>query len=385
MIPYGRQEVTQADVDAVDAVLRSEFLTQGPAVTRFEQAIAHYCGAAHGVAAANATAALHIACLALDLGPGDWLWTSPNTFLASANCGLYCGARVDFVDIDPRTYNMDPGALAEKLERAARDGRLPKVVVPVHFAGQSCDMAAIGALGKRYGFRIVEDASHAVGGRYRDAPVGSCAFSDVTVFSFHPVKIVTTGEGGIALTNDAALARRLERLRSHGMTRDPALMDAEPDGPWYYQQVELGYNYRITDIQAALGLSQLARLDDYVQRRHRLAARYDELLAGLPVIVPARSGDAHSALHLYPIQVDVARCGRGRREVFDTLRQAGIGVNVHYIPVHTQPHYRRLGFRVGDYPLAEAYYAQAISLPMFATLTDAQQDEVAAALRKALA
>ncbi len=385
MIPYGRQEVTQADVDAVDAVLRSEFLTQGPAVTRFEQAIAHYCGAAHGVAAANATAALHIACLALDLGPGDWLWTSPNTFLASANCGLYCGASVDFVDIDPRTYNMDPGALAEKLERAARDGRLPKVVVPVHFAGQSCDMAAIGALAKRYGFRIVEDASHAVGGRYRDAPVGSCAFSDVTVFSFHPVKIVTTGEGGIALTNDAALARRLERLRSHGMTRDPALMDAEPDGPWYYQQVELGYNYRITDIQAALGLSQLARLDDYVQRRHRLAARYDELLAGLPVIVPARSADAHSALHLYPIQVDVARCGRGRREVFDALRQAGIGVNVHYIPVHTQPWYRRLGFRAGDFPHAEAYYAQAISLPMFATLSDAQQGEVVAALRKALA
>ncbi|HLS56104.1 MAG TPA: UDP-4-amino-4,6-dideoxy-N-acetyl-beta-L-altrosamine transaminase [Zeimonas sp.] len=385
MIPYGRQEVTQADIDAVDAVLRSEFLTQGPAVTRFEQAIAHYCGAAHGVAVANATAALHIACLALDLGPGDWLWTSPNTFLASANCGLYCGARVDFVDIDPRTYNMDPGALAAKLERAARDGCLPKVVVPVHFAGQSCDMAAIGALGTRYGFRIVEDASHAVGGRYRDAPVGSCAFSDVTVFSFHPVKIVTTGEGGIALTNDAAIARRLERLRSHGMTRDPALMDCEPDGPWYYQQVELGYNYRITDIQAALGTSQLARLDDYVQRRHRLAARYDELLAGLPVVVPARSADAQSALHLYPIQVDVARCGRSRREVFDELRQAGIGVNVHYIPVHTQPWYRRLGFRAGDFPHAEAYYAQAISLPMFATLSDAQQDEVVAALRKALA
>ena len=385
MIPYGRQEVTQADIDAVDAVLRSDFLTQGPAVARFERALAGYCGAAHGVAVANATAALHIACLALDLGPGDWLWTSPNTFLASANCALYCGARVDFVDIDPRTYNMDPVALAARLEQAARDARLPKVVVPVHFAGQSCDMAAIGALGKRYGFRIVEDASHAVGGRYRGVPVGSCAFSDITVFSFHPVKIVTTGEGGAALTNDAALAQRLERLRSHGMTRDAALMDAAPDGPWYYQQVELGYNYRITDIQAALGCSQLARIDDYVQRRHRLAARYDELLAGLPVIVPARSADAHSALHLYPIQVDVARCGRGRREVFDALRQAGIGVNVHYIPVHTQPYYRRMGFRPGDFPRAEAYYAQAISLPMFATLSDAQQDEVVAALRRALA
>lgn len=385
MIPYGRQEVTQADVDAVEAVLRSDFLTQGPAVARFEQALAAYCGAAHGVAMANATAALHIACLALDLGPGDWLWTSPNTFLASANCGVYCGARVDFVDIEPRTYNMDAAALAVKLERAERDGRLPKVVVPVHFAGQSCDMAAIGALAKRYGFRVVEDASHAVGGRYRGAPVGSCAHSDVTVFSFHPVKIVTTGEGGMALTNDAALARRLELLRSHGMTRDAALMDAEPDGPWYYQQVELGYNYRITDIQAALGLSQLARLDDYVGRRHRLAARYDALLADLPVIVPARVADVRSALHLYPIQVDAARCRRSRRQVFDALRAAGIGVNVHYIPVHTQPYYRRMGFSRGDFPRAEAYYAQAISLPMFATLTDAQQDEVVAALRRALA
>lgn len=385
MIPYGRQEVTQADIDAVDAVLRSDFLTQGPAVARFEQALAAYCGASHGVAMANATAALHLACLALDLGPGDWLWTSPNTFLASANCGVYCGARVDFVDVDPRTYNMDPAALEAKLERAARDGRLPKVVVPVHFAGQSCDMAAIGALAKRYGFRVVEDASHAVGGRYRDAPVGSCAHSDIAVFSFHPVKIVTTGEGGMALTNDAALARRLERLRSHGMTREAALMDAEPDGPWYYQQIELGYNYRITDIQAALGLSQLARLDDYVGRRHRLAARYDALLADLPVIVPARVADVRSALHLYPIQVDAARCRRSRRQVFDALRAAGIGVNVHYIPVHTQPYYRRMGFSRGDFPRAEAYYAQAISLPMFATLTDAQQDEVVAALRRALA
>lgn len=385
MIPYGRQEVTQADIDAVDAVLRSDFLTQGPAVARFEQALAAYCGASHGIAMASATAALHLACLALDLGPGDWLWTSPNTFLASANCGVYCGARVDFIDVDPRTYNMDPAALAAKLERAERDGRLPKVVVPVHFAGQSCDMAAIGVLAKRYGFRVVEDASHAVGGRYRGAPVGSCAHSDIVVFSFHPVKIVTTGEGGMALTNDATLARRLERLRSHGMTRDAALMDAEPDGPWYYQQVELGYNYRITDIQAALGLSQLARLDDYVQRRHRLAARYDALLAGLPVIVPARVADAHSALHLYPIQVDPARSGRSRRQVFDALRAAGIGVNVHYIPVHTQPYYRRMGFAPGDFPRAEAYYAQAISLPMFATLTDAQQDAIVAALRRALA
>ncbi len=385
MIPYGRQEVTPADIEAVEAVLHSDFLTQGPAVARFEQALAAYCGAAHGVAVANATAALHLACLALDLGPGDRLWTSPNTFVASANCALYCGAQVDFVDIDPRTYNMDPAALAARLERAEREGRLPKVVVPVHFAGQSCDMAAIGALARRYGFRVIEDASHAVGGRYRDLPVGACTYSDITVFSFHPVKIVTTGEGGMALTNDAPLARRLERLRSHGTTRDAGLMDAEPDGPWYYQQVELGYNYRITDIQAALGLSQLARLDEYLRRRHRLAGRYDALLAGLPVTVPVRVADAYSALHLYPIQVDPGRGAPDRRRVFEALRASGIGVNVHYIPVHTQPFYRRMGFAPGDFPNAEAYYARAITLPLFATLTDAQQDEIVSALRKALA
>jgi UDP-4-amino-4,6-dideoxy-N-acetyl-beta-L-altrosamine transaminase len=385
MIPYGRQEITDDDVTAVVAALRSDWITQGPAIPRFEAALAARVGAQHGVAVCNATAALHVACLALDLGPGDRLWTSPNTFVASANCGLYCGATVDFVDIDPRGYNMSVPALQARLEVAERTGTLPKVVVPVHFAGQSCDMRAIHALAQRYGFRIVEDASHAVGSSYLGAPVGDCRYSDITVFSFHPVKIVTTAEGGMAMTNDDILAMRMQRLRSHGITREPAQMEGTAAGGWDYHQVELGYNYRLTDLQAALGHSQLARLDAYVARRHTLARRYDALLADLPVIAPWQSPDAHSALHLYPIQVDGNRTRVTRKQVFDALRSAGIGVNVHYIPVHTQPHYRRLGFKAGDFPAAEAYYAQAISLPMFPTLTDAQQDEVVAALRRLLA
>lgn len=384
MIPYGRQHITDADVAAVVETLRSDWITQGPAVPRFEQALAARVGAAHGVAVANATAALHIACLALDLGPGDRLWTSPNTFVASANCGLYCGATVDFVDIDPRSYNLSVPALEAKLAAAEAAGTLPKVVVPVHFAGQSCDMAAIHALGRRYGFRIIEDASHAVGGSYLGQPVGSCRHSDITVFSFHPVKIITTAEGGMAMTNDPVLAGRLERLRSHGITRDPALMEGEPDGPWDYQQVGLGFNYRLTDLQAALGHSQLSQLEGSVARRHAIAARYDAELADLPLITPWQSPDAHSALHLYPVQVDPARTAVSRRALFYGLRAAGIGVNVHYIPVHTQPHYRRLGFARGDFPVAEAYYAHAVSLPMFPTLTEAEQGTVIAALRRLL-
>jgi len=383
-IPYGRQHITAEDEAAVLAALRSDWITQGPAIPRFEQALAARVGARHGVAVCNATAGLHIACLALDLGPGDRLWTSPNTFVASANCGLYCGATVDFVDVDPQTYNMSVPALAAKLEAAAAGGTLPKVVVPVHFAGQSCDMQAIHALGQRYGFRIIEDASHAVGGSYLGQPVGNGRFSDLTVFSFHPVKIITTAEGGMVMTNDAQMAARLERLRSHGITRDPAVMEGEPEGPWVYEQVELGLNYRLTDLQAALGLSQLSQLETSVARRHQIACRYDAELAGLPLTTPWQSPDAHSALHLYPIQVDPARSPLTRRQLFDGLRTAGIGVNVHYIPVHTQPHYRRLGFAPGQFPAAEAYYAQAISLPMFPTLTEAQQGEVIAALRRLL-
>lgn len=379
-IPYGRQDISAADIEAVTEVLRSDFLTQGPAILRFEGALAEYCGARHALAMNSATSALHVACLALGLGEGDRLWTSPNTFVASANCALYCGAEVDFVDIDPRTYNMSVAALTAKLEQAASEDRLPKIVVPVHFAGQSCDMREIHALSQRYGFRIIEDASHAVGGRYLGQPIGNCRYSDVTIFSFHPVKIITTAEGGMALTNDSALATRMEQFRSHGITRDAASMEGESEGAWYYQQITLGYNYRMTDIQAALGCSQFVRLDEYVRRRHVLARRYDELLSGLPVVPPWQSPDVYSALHLYPIRID-SRTGKGRREIFDGLRAAGIGVNVHYIPVHTQPHYRRMGFTYGDFPEAERYYEGAISLPMFPTLTESQQDEVVTVLR----
>lgn len=382
MIPYGRQDIQPLDIDAVVEVLRSDWLTQGPTVPRFEAAVAEYCGVDHAVAVNSATSALHLACLALGLGPGDTLWTSPNTFVASANCARYCGAEVDFVDIDLATGNMSVAALAAKLEVAKRQGRLPKIVVPVHFAGLSCDMAAIAELSVRYGFKIIEDASHAIGARYRGAPVGNCEYSDITVFSLHPVKIITTGEGGLALTRDAALAAKMRRLRCHGITREPSEMPAEPTGPWEYAQIELGYNYRLTDIQAALGLSQLARLDAYVARRRALADRYDRLLSSLPLQLPGRSAEAESAWHLYVVRLsDPSR----RRAVFEALRAAGIGVQVHYIPVHTQPYYRALGFQWGDYPQAERHYRAAMSLPMYPTLTDAQQDKVVAMLREALA
>jgi UDP-4-amino-4,6-dideoxy-N-acetyl-beta-L-altrosamine transaminase len=385
MIPYGRQDITRADIAAVVGILESDFLTQGPTVPRFERAVADYCGAAHAVAVNSATSALHLACLALGLGPGDRLWTSPNTFVASANCGVICDADVDFVDIDPRTYNMSVNALVAKLVEAERAGTLPKVVVPVHFAGQSCDMQRIQALARRYDFRVLEDASHAIGGRYRDEPVGCCRYSDIAVFSFHPVKIVTTGEGGAAVTRDPELAARMARLRTHGITRDPALMQGEADGPWYYEQIELGCNYRMTDIQAALGHSQMQRLDDYVARRHALAERYDETLADLPLVLPHRHPNTYSAFHLYVVQVDPQRTAVDRLALFGRLREAGIGVNVHYIPVHTQPYYRAMGFKDGDFPTAESYYAHALSLPLFPAMTETQQDTVGEALRAALA
>jgi UDP-4-amino-4,6-dideoxy-N-acetyl-beta-L-altrosamine transaminase len=385
MIPYGRQQNSDDDVDADAAVLRSDFLTQGPAVPAFEAALARYCGASHAVAVNSATSALHLACLALDVGPGDRVWTTPITFVASANCARYCGADVDFVDIDPRTYCLSAERLAEKLSQAAPLGRLPKVVVPVHLAGQSCDMAAIHRLGQQYGFRIVEDASHAVGGRYAGAPVGRGTFSDITVFSFHPVKIVTTGEGGAALTNQPALADHMRRLRSHGVTRDTSEMAGESDGPWYYEQHELGFNYRLTDLQAALGLSQLARIDAFVARRHEIARRYDTLLRDLPVVTPWQHPDCVSATHLYIVRLDRSRVRRTHRQVFDALRAASIGVNLHYIPVYRQPYYARLGHTAAACPEAERYYGEAISLPMFPALTDAQQDCVVAALTEACA
>jgi UDP-4-amino-4,6-dideoxy-N-acetyl-beta-L-altrosamine transaminase len=383
MIPYGRQDIDDADIAAVVAALTSATITQGPAVPRFEQSLMAATGAPFCSAMSSATAALHVACLALGLGPGDTLWTSPNTFVASSNAALYCGASVDFVDIDPLTYNMSTAQLAEKLEAAARSGSLPKVVMPVHFAGQSCEMREIHALSQRYGFRIIEDASHAIGASYLDGMVGDCRFSDICVFSFHPVKIITTAEGGACTTRDPELAVRIAELRTHGITRDPARMAWDSEGPWYYQQISLGLNYRITDIQAALGTSQMTRLNTFVDTRQRLAARYGEILKGLPVTLPCQHPDSRSALHLYPIRLHLDAIGRTRRQVFEALREEGIGVNVHYIPVHIQPYYQALGFRLGMFPQAEAYYAEALSIPLFATLTEDEQDTVAAALARA--
>lgn len=384
MIPYGRQDVTQADIDAVVAVLQSVQLTQGPAIEKFEQSVLRHTGAVHAFAVSNATAALHIACLALELGPGDWLWTSPNTFVASANCALYCGAQVDFVDIDPRTCNLCPEKLEAKLIQAQKTNRLPKIVVPVHLTGQPCDMVAIHALGQKYGFKIIEDASHAIGAQYKGEAIGNGRYSDITVFSFHPVKIITTGEGGMALTNDAKLATRLGLLRSHGITRDPALMTRPMDGPWYYEQVALGYNYRMTDIQAALGTSQMTRLTAYIQRRHEIARRYNDLLADLPLTLPVQNPDSNSAFHLYVIRLQLQRITRSHREVFEALRAKNILVNLHYIPVHTQPHYQKMGFKSGDFPEAEQYYREAISIPMHVNLISAEQTFVVDTLREAV-
>ncbi|MDR5907507.1 UDP-4-amino-4,6-dideoxy-N-acetyl-beta-L-altrosamine transaminase [Franzmannia qiaohouensis] len=384
MIPYGRQEINQADIDAVVSVLESDFLTQGPQVPRFEQSVAAHVGAKHALAVNSATSALHIACLALGLGKGDWLWTSPITFVASANCGLYCGAKVDFVDIDPHTYNLCPKALETKLERAERQGRLPKVVVAVHLCGQPCDMQSLHLLSNRYGFKLIEDASHAIGAKYQGEFVGNSCYSDITVFSFHPVKIITTAEGGMAVTNDQYLAERMNLLRSHGVTRDSELMTHEADGPWYYQQVELGFNYRMTELQAALGTSQMTRLDEYVARRNTLAARYDNLLSELPLTTPWQHPDSYSGRHLYVIRLHLDRLKVSHREVFESLREQGIGVNLHYIPVHSQPYYQTMGFNKDDFPEAEQYYSEAISVPLFHTMTKCQQDEVVNALKNAL-
>lgn len=384
-IPYARQDIRDADIEAVVDVLRSDWLTQGPGIEKFENAVAAYCGARYAVSVSNGTAALHIACIAAGLGPGGRLWTSPNTFAASANCGLYCGAMVDFVDIDAKTYNISIAALRDKLRAAERDGTLPTVLIPVHFAGQPCGMDEIAELSRQYGFKVIEDASHAIGASYRNAKIGDCRDSDFVVFSFHPVKIITTGEGGMILTNSEDRYRALLRLRSHGITRDPEQMEGPGDGPWYYEQVDLGYNYRLTDVQAALGLSQLARIDQYVERRHEIAARYGSLLADLPLILPWQHPDARSAFHLYVIRLRSESIKRSHLEVFKGMRDKGVLVNLHYIPVHTHPYYRKLGFKRGDFPEAEHYYREAISLPMYYGLTDSEQDYTAAALRSLLA
>jgi UDP-4-amino-4,6-dideoxy-N-acetyl-beta-L-altrosamine transaminase len=384
MIPYGKQSINQADIDAVINVLKSDYLTQGPQVPLFEELVASYCGAKFSVAVNSATSALHIACLAVNLGEGDWLWTSPNTFVASANCALYCGAQVDFVDIDSQTYNLCANALEKKLKVAKLKNALPKVVIPVHFAGQSCDMRRIYQLSQEYGFKIIEDASHAIGGKYLGQSIGVCQYSDITIFSFHPVKIITTAEGGLATTNSRDLATKMDLLRSHGITRDPKLMTKIPDGSWYYQQIDLGFNYRMTEIQAALGVSQMKRLDQFVAKRHELQKRYDLLLKELPIKAPYQGPDCYSALHLYPIQLELESINKTQSKVFNELRDHGLGVNLHYIPVHTQPYYRKMGFKLGDFPEAESYYNRAISIPLYQSLTFAQQDQVVTALKKVL-
>lgn len=381
MIPYGRQIISEKDIDAVSAVLRSDFLTQGPAVPSFERAVAERVGVRHAVAVNSATSALHIACLALDLAPGGLLWTSPITFVASANCGRYCGADVDFVDIDKDTFNICPDALEVKLIAAAKIGRLPSIIVAVHMSGQSPDMERISELARSYGIYLIEDASHSIGADYAGVPVGSCMFSDITIFSYHPVKIITTAEGGMATTNDENLAARMECLRSHGITRNPELMTQKIDGPWYYEQLELGWNYRMTEMQAALGLSQMEQLDAFVARRRVLASNYNAMLSGLPLRLPGKTKRANSSWHLFIIRLNNSD---ERLTVFEKLRSQGVGVNIHYIPVHLQPYYRNIGFKVGDFPVSEDYYSRAISIPLHAGLTDAEQEMTATALRDAL-
>jgi UDP-4-amino-4,6-dideoxy-N-acetyl-beta-L-altrosamine transaminase len=384
-IPYARQDIDENDIQTVVQILKSDWLTQGPVILEFENTCARSFGAEYAIAVNSATSALHLACLALGVGSGDWVWTSPNTFVASANCALYCGAQVDFVDIDPLTYNFSAKAFAEKLEEAKKENKIPKAIVVVHFAGQPCEMQEIKQLADRYQIKIIEDASHAIGATYFDTQIGACQYSDITIFSFHPVKIFTTGEGGMVLTNSKEIMSTVQRLRTHGITRDPDLMEKPCPGDWYYEQLELGFNYRMTEIQAALGLSQLARLPKFIEKRHQIAKRYDTGLSHLPVILPFQSKKCQSAYHLYPVLLKLEEIGLSRKAVFDSFRKANIGVNVHYIPVHRQPYYQKLGFKRGDFPVAESYYEKTISLPMYYALTEKEQDSVMATFDKILA
>ena len=384
MIPYGKHDIQESDIEAVVKVLRSDFLTQGSVVPQFEKQLCDYTGSSYAVAVNSATSALHIACLSLGLEKGDWLWTSPNSFVASANCGLYCGAKIDFIDIDVKTYNLSIDKLEKKLICAKKEKKLPKIVIPVHFAGQSCDMKRIHSLSKQYGFKIIEDAAHAIGGRYLDGPIGGCQYSDITVFSFHPVKIITTAEGGLATTNSKKLTEKMQLYRSHGITRNQELITEKVDGDWYYQQVVLGFNYRMTELQAALGVSQMKRLDRFVSSRHILRKRYNILLRDLPITIPFQHKNNYSALHLYPIKIDFKRIGKSREKIFNELRASGVGVNVHYIPIHTQPYYKQFGFHKGDFPNAELYYHETISIPIFHAMTMEQQDTIVGILKKVL-
>ena len=382
MIFYGKQSIDENDIDAVVEVLKSDFLTQGPAIEKFEKCVAEYCGAKYAGAVTSATAALHISCLSAGLGKDDILWTSPITFTASANCGRYCGADVDFVDIDPSTYNMSIAELEKKLQAAEIK---PRVVVPVHLAGQSCEMDKIYKLSQKYGFKVIEDASHAIGADYKETKVGCCKYSDMTVFSFHPVKIVTTGEGGMVLTNDKDLYEKLVLYRSHGITRDPKLMTGTADGPWYYQQIDLGFNYRMTDMQAALGYSQMQKVNEFVSKRRYLAKRYNELLKNINGIqLPDQNEDTKSSWHLYVVRVDFSKISKTKNQIFAEMKEKGICLNLHYIPVHTQPYYENLGFKGGDFPNSEKYSEDAFTLPLYYSLTDEQQDHIVKSLVEVL-
>ena len=388
MIPYGHQDISEEDIEAVVEVLRSDYLTQGPAVPVFEQAICDYTEAKYGVAVNSGTSALHIACLALGLGKGDWLWTTPITFVASANCGLYCGAKVDFVDIDPITWNLSAEKLEEKLKEAEREGKLPKVVVAVHLCGLSCDMEKISNLSKQYGFSIIEDASHALGGQDQEKNIGNGQYSDISTFSFHPIKNITTGEGGMAVTNNPQLAEKMRRLRSHGITGDPALMTHSKDGLWYYQQIELGFNYRMSDLHAALGISQLKRLDEFIANRRSIAKRYDQALSGLSLQLPSKSKtnseDSSSAYHLYIIRLQNSQGKSDRKILLEALRDKDVQAHVHYIPLHTQPYYQQFGFKEGDFPEAENYYSEAMTLPIYSAMSSIEQDTVVRELKAEL-
>lgn len=382
MIPYGRQDINEDDIQSVISVLKSDFLTQGPMVPKFEKRVTDYCGVAHAFAMNSATSALHVACKALELSEGDWLWTTPISFVASSNCALYCGAKVDFVDIDPGTFNLSVDRLKKKLIQAKATNKLPKVVIPVHLCGQPCDMEEIFALSKEYGFKIIEDASHAIGAKYKNSQIGDCQYSHITVFSFHPVKIITTAEGGMACTNDPELARKIELLRSHGITRNPELMSKAPDGPWYYEQVDLGYNYRMTDLQAALGVTQFPRLDTFIERRQEIACKYDDAFKGLPLTAQNRPNDRYSSLHLYVIRLKNLPKSRTHISAFEFLRENGVGVNLHYIPIYRQPYYQQFGYNPDAFPEAEKYYSEAISLPMFPALSEEQHQNVIQIIRQ---
>jgi UDP-4-amino-4,6-dideoxy-N-acetyl-beta-L-altrosamine transaminase len=368
-LPYGSHLITEQDIAAVTSALLSPQITQGPLVPQFESEVASLIECQYAVAFNSATSALHVACLALDLCPGDWLWTSPTTFVASANCALYCGANIDFVDIDIRSGLMDTALLEHKLKIAKSQNKLPKIIIPVHLSGTSCDMQKISSLSSEYGFSVIEDASHAIGASYRSQPVGSCLYSDICIFSFHPVKIITTAEGGLASTNSSILHRRMQELRSHGITKDTSKFINKNSPPWAYEQQYLGMNYRLSELHAALGISQLSRLSNIVDRRNELLVRYKQSLSDLPLTFLEIPTDCRSSVHLCIVRFD-DELPATQLNFYNYFHQNNIGVQVHYTPVHLQPYYQSLGFKSGDFPNSERYAQSSMSLPLYPSISD---------------